>query len=795
MKEISPYITSRRGIAPADRHDRLFDDGPTVYARDLWVALLKYRWTAAIFLCLSVCAALGWIVSRPPVYTATATVHIQSDAPNLTGVQGPFALGVGSGVLATNYDYYQTQFRLLQSRTLAARVIRELNLADDPRFVKPDDQGNAWWNPTTWPAVLRGGLKSGIEWLRSHLGQTPTIRVTGDGGGFELGVHPDLISRYLKMLDISPVRKSQLVDVTFMSEDPTLSREVANAHAAAFIRMNLQTRFELTAEARDFLQEKLAELKAKVEKSEQALNRFRESNKIFSLDKGENIIVDRLMRLNTELTTARAKRIELESLVRTVKRGNERLLSQIINNRYIQQLKDQITALEADYARLATKFKPSYPRLLALQDQLDQARGRLNRELVRIARTIESDHAAALANERALAAELEQERKAALALQKKAVEYRILEREAESDRTLYESVLKRSKETDLAREVPVSNMYITDRAEIPLRPESTGATLLLGLSLLGGLLGGIGLAFSRHYFDSSLKTPEDVGDFLLLPTLGVVPDMERMASRRNGKALGFHETGAKGGGSRRKKRGGGAPDKGKLVVSHHPASLIAECYRGIRTALYYSQPEAPPQTIVITSAQAREGKTLTAVNLAISLAQNGGQVLLVDADLRNGYIHRLLGVNNGAGLTNILVGMGEPESFIRSTAVRGLHFLSRGEPSLHPAELLGSEKMRLTLETLRERYAFVVIDSAPVLPISDTLMVAPKVDGVLLVARGQAVSRHVVRKACDRLDFVQARILGVVLNGVDLWSPEYGQYRSSYVSYYSNYAKSNEQAR
>jgi succinoglycan biosynthesis transport protein ExoP len=605
--------------------------------------------------------------------------------------------------------------------------------------------------------------------------------------GFEFGVHPSRINSYLSRLTIQSVSETQLISVNFTSLNPAFSQKVANAHATTFIRTSLLTRFELTTEARQFLAARVAELKAKLEKSEAELNDFRKAHAIVPMEKGENLVVDRLRGLNADLTQARSRRIELESLYRVVQQRDTRFLSQIIENPAVQQLKSQISALELEKARLATTFKPTYAGVTAVQEQIDQVKNRLDQEVQRIVRSIISDYYAATAKEKALTGEMEQARRAALDLQEKAIEAAILEREVESDRSLYESVLKRSKETDLTGAAPISNIRMVDPADVPLLPDPTRAKRTIVLSALVGLLGGVGLAFLRYHLDNTLKTPEHIGRFLRLPTLGVVPQIGQLEKQTH--TLGFM-----------KKRflplravTSQHPDKGGLVFPQHPLSLVSESYQAICTALMFSQPERPPRTILITSSQPKEGKTTTAINVAAAFARNGAPVLLIDADLRNGNCHRRLGLQSRSGLTNALTGNRPATDFIKATSITNLSLLSRGDNAPNPAELLGSANMRQLLESLETRFAFIVIDSAPLIPITDTVLLSTKVDGVVLVTKALTVSRHVVQQACGRLAYVKAKILGVILNHIDLQSPEYRDYRMSFQTYYTAYMTNDKQ--
>jgi capsular exopolysaccharide synthesis family protein len=384
-----------------------------------------------------------------------------------------------------------------------------------------------------------------------------------------------------------------------------------------------------------------------------------------------------------------------------------------------------------------------------------------------------------------LAAETEKARRVALDLQEKAVEYAVLEREVVSNRALYEAVFKKTKESTLTGEGPIPNLRVIDRAEIPLVAATPTWVRSLFLSVAIGIFGGIGLAFLLHLLDNTLKTPEEVARLLGLPILGLVPDVGKLAASSS-PGLSYTKKLSPPAASLP------APKRGRneqVLVSHHPLSLMGEMYRTICTAIMFSKAERPPRTILVTSAQPNEGKTVTAINIAIMLAQNGGPVLLIDADLHGGRCHTLLGVENGNGLSNILAGTEDPTRLIKKPRVKNLSLLSRGTLPPNPAALLGSDKMRRTLDRLAADYRFIVLDSAPLLPVSDTVLLSTMIDGAILVARAHEVPGDVVRRARDRLNFVDAKILGVVLNGIDISSVEYAQYRQVYHSYYTNYGR------
>ena len=670
MPNIRPYRPSGYPLPHRDDVNPPFQEEEAANLRDYWIVICKYRWTIVAFLLPIVLIAgisLWW---TPPLYTATTTLHIENRSPNIMGMPEAFTLGG-----ASLDQYYQTQLNLLKSRSLAARVIQDLGLVQDPRFTASAEGPFGWILKS-----VKQGIKSAVTWVL-ELGPVKWLRERLTSVGeqqaipeptFELGVRPDLIDSYLERLIIGLVEESQLIKVSFSSLDPALSRDVVNTHVSSFIRTSLLTRFELTGEARQFLQEKLTELKGKLEKSESDLNQFRKTHAIVAIDKSEDFTLDRLKGLNTDLTQARSRRIELESLYRIVQQRDHQLLSQVIDNPLIRQMKDQISALEVEKAQLATIFKPTYAGVVALQQQINQAKGRVDQEVRRIVRSIASDYRAAVAREEALTTEMEQARRATLDLREKALEAAVLEREVESNRTLYDNVFKRTKETDLTGAVPMSNIRVVDRADIALKPDDAKGKRTLLLSVLIGLFGGVGLAFIRQYLDNTLKTPEDVGRYLHLPTLGLVPDITTLDKREHGLGQGKRFSLAHGPVTRRN------GEEITLAISHNPYSVVSESYQSICTALLFSQAERPPRSILITSAQPKEGKTATAISIARIMAWNGAPVLLIDADLRNGRCHRLLGLQNGKGLTDVLTGNGLATDLIKKTSTSNLSLLSRG---------------------------------------------------------------------------------------------------------------------
>lgn len=746
-----------------------------------YIKMLRKRQRLVIVVFLLVFGLGVYITfSQTPLYAARAILKIDPQDPGV--IQLHEILAAQSQGAISPFD--ETQLVLLRSRPLAARVITELGLESNSSFTQRIPP-NILQQALSWVlGSVRAVLTYVVDLLRSSPPPQEKHAAAGGEERLEPRVPPGLVSRYLSFLTVSPIKNTRLVEIQFTTPNPKLSQRLADAHAEAFIRTSLETRFELTKEAREFLEKKLAELGKKVRQGEDALQQFRQTHGVVSLEGSENLVVERMVELNRRLTEARARRIELESLYHVIENRNQRTLSEVIDNNVIQQLKTTILNLEAQYTQLAATFTPSHPRLVEINEQIREARRRMDREVDNVVRKIQSDYGAARAREEALQAEAEQQQKAAIDLKEVGAQYRVLQTEADSNRALHENVLKRLNETTLSNDVPVSNIQITQPAERPQIPSSPLVERNLLLTITVGLFLGCGLALFLEYMDSNLHTPEDVWQAAAVPTLGVVPHLRafrRQVSGRGRLLTPFpvrqlaHRSGIKNGVS-----------SSELIVSYHPFSLLAESYYSICSSLLYGQKENAPQTILVTSARPGDGKTITTLNLAIALAQDGRNVVVVDADLRKGKCHAFLGIENHRGLTNVLTGRLTLEEGVQKTALPGLSLLTRGITPLNPMSLLGSPQMQAVLETLQQRFDFVLIDSPPAILLSDAAVLSQLCDGVLLVVRAQTTTSETARRLVEQMAAVHAPILGVVLNGVDIRTPDYADYIHYYKSYYSS---------
>jgi capsular exopolysaccharide synthesis family protein len=430
---------------------------------------------------------------------------------------------------------------------------------------------------------------------------------------------------------------------------------------------------------------------------------------------------------------------------------------EVLNNDLIRQIKSMEVDLYKRMSELSKKYGEQHPQMIAIESELKTLQKRKAQEITRVIHSLRNEYKVAEAREKSLKAALEKQKRESLDLNQKAIQYTVLSRETESARQMYDLLIKRFKETSLTEDMRTGNIRIIDRAEVPktaVRPKKMFNILL---ALLLGLVAGTGLAFFFEYLDNTIKLPEDIQKYLREPYLGPVPAM----------TLDGNPQGS---------------EKPELVTLHSPKSTASEAYRGIRTSLLFSSADKPPQVVLVSSAAPQEGKTSTALNLAITMAQTGGKVILLDCDMRKPSLHKVFGLPRDKGMSSILVGNCEVKDALLNTPVPNLDIIPCGPIPPNPSEILGSPRMARLLELLRKSYSRVIIDTPPVTAVTDAAVIGRLVDGAVVVVRAGATPREIVRNGLIQLKAVNSPILGVVLNGVDM--DRDGSYYYQYYYYY-----------
>ncbi len=766
----SPESTIDRELSP------VFVDPtePLIDVWSYWRTLHKYvRVIAAVALGVIMLTALH-VATATRMYIAETTVLIQPNPPggsdNLQNLLEIEAASMNSD------QYYKTQCAVLESRNLAASVIKLLDLAHNSAFIEqPRAPGtfSRLWSRVTAMVSIPAGRDATQRAANSGAGVPARALDDDDVSQVPLG----LVHAYLGALKVTPVENTNLVKISFSTPDPNLSAELANKHVSAYVHQQVLLRSHQSADTEEFLKAKLLEIKESLEKSEAALNDYRRKKGIIpgliSLDGKDAVVLDRLTDLSKDLTRAQVGRIGLEAEVQLIRKHDYNSLPAVMRSATISGLDKDLDTLFADSAALSSQFKPDYPPLAKLQARIHELQIRRTGEVAKIVEGINSEYQEAQGKEDQLQAEMNRQRAETLNLNDAAAQYAILQRDVDTNHQLYNAILTRLKDVSISDNVQATNVSVINSAEIPTVPALPKKSRDMALATVIGLAGGIGLAFVLEFLDNTLKNPEEAENYLRLPNLGVVPEFSSI----NGKSLyGPRELSRQLSLDHNSHDSPALPPGKELVTSHGSYSSIGEAYRNIRTALLLSRAGGPPKITLITSAMSREGKTVTAVNTAVMLSQLGANTLLIDADLRRARCHRVLAVDNLLGLTEVLTGARDVCEMVRSTEIPNLYFLSAGSVPPNPTELLNSAKMMDTMAQLKEHYEYIVIDSPPVLPVSDSLLLAKMTDGVVIVADGGATPRHQVKAACARLEYARAKILGTILNKIKVNGPDYHYY-------------------
>jgi len=657
---------------------------PLDYVRVLY----RRRWLAAVV----VAVALGAIALHDeltvPMYQAQTTVLIEPDTPKVVNFQQV----LNDGLMQDGY--FQTQLEVLKSRALAQRTA----------------------------AALHQEKRAGFD------------RLSVDSGA----------DAVLYGLDVLPVRGTRMLSIRYKVSNPVVAADVANAHARAYIQQSLDSRFHASKEATEWLDAQLAEERTRVEQREKALQAYREQHDAVSLTAGQNIIAQKLADLSGAVTRAKTDRIEKEAQYREWlairQAGSLDSIPAVMANPFIQQLKGDLSRLQREYAELSESLGARHPTLVAKQAEIDTAERRLTAEVDRVIVSQRSAYQAAQAQESSLVNALEDQKREALAQNRRGIEYAALEREAESERLVYQSLLQRAKETGVSEDLRITNIRVVDPARVPTAPVSPRRIYDLIVAACGGLLVAVGLVFGLEYIDDRTRTPDDVLARVRLPVVGMVPEV---------------------------RRGRGAGAAAPLLQTDVPPLLI-EAVRAMRTSLLSTAYTSDRRSIVVTSARQGEGKTFVASSLAIALAQGDERVLLIDADMRRPAVHRLFGLPLDRGLSSVLAGNASMGDVLRPTSIPGLTVLTAGQPTTAAPELLGSPRFHELFDVLQEHFSWVIIDSPPVLSVTDASLVARRSTGVLLVVASGKTRSHAARLAVNELRTTGATVLGAVLTRAEL---------------------------
>lgn len=680
-----------------------------------WNMVLKHRWLLAGALALGLAAGAVVTLLTTPVYRASATVQIDEEPAKVVAVESQRPTQAPAAE-----KFYQTQYELLQSRALAQRVVAHANLANDEGFL------NQWKKLA--PTDAQGRLASP---------KTAAERTARTNQATAL------VSAHLH---IEPIRQSRIVRISYESPDAEIAARVANAVAASYINWNLERRYNASTEARRFLESRLRQTREALEAAQRRGNDYAQRNQLITIESGdtgpdggpatgESLVAADLASINAQLAQATTARIQAEQRWRQALSTPDMALPEILSNAAIQTLKAQRDAAWSTYQQDLRVYKPDWPTMVDARKKIEGFDQQLAAQAAAIRNTLKTELDVARKNEAQFQVEVERRKGELLESQGKRVEQGFINTDIMTSKSLYDGMLASYKEIGLAGAIGENNISFVDQAQRPgqaIKPQPVRNLMQFGL--LGLVLGGLA-AFALDRFDLSVKVPEDVEKELGLPLLGAVPVSREMSASR---------------------------------ALENPKSAISEAYYSVRTALQFSTEDGAPSSLLVTSTQPAEGKTTSSLAIASGFGRLGLRVLLVDGDLRDPSLHKILSRDNGMGLSNLLAGGPDMAPALQPTSFQNLTFLACGPLPPNPAELLGGGKMRAFLAAARREFDLVVIDGPPVMGLADAPLLASLVGGTVYVVEAGETKRDIAKASIRRLRAGNAHLLGAVLTKFDL---------------------------
>lgn len=718
-----------------------------VHLRDYLKILMKRKQIILIFFISVLITGTLFTLMTTPLYKSTAVIRIDKD--------GPDSLSLGGFKPERDAGYYTTQYEILKSQTLSERVIKKLALDKNRDFMPPPGGAAVMMNSVMCP------VNNTISWLSSIFEADDVdekAQKTAEPAARDNGIPQYMVQSLIGRLEVLPVKNSQLVSVSFISHKPELSLAVANAVAECYIEYDLDSRIAATKQSRDFLVKQIEMAKNKLDDSERRLSEYASKQQIIFFDSDkQGVNIKKFSDLTAALSAATTERLQKESLLKELKEsGAENPV--ILNNPLIQELKRQQASLETEYASMSKVFTPDYPKMVNLQKQLDSLSKRMDREKSNIVKSLESDYKASQKKEETFRTAFYAQQKNVLDFQEKVATYQNLKREADVNMELHNSLLQKLNEASVASLSKSTSIQVVDAPRYPTSPCMPNKARNILLSVLFGLAGGIGLAFSIEYFDNTIKDVGDVEKRVYAPTLGLIPLQEK---QKDSSLL--------------------------MIGDNREATAFSEAFRSIGVILLSSTAK-PPRTILVTSPMEKEGKTTVSVSTAVALSESVGNGIIIDADLRRPRLHDIFHMDNSRGLSTYLsgkAGIDAPEAgIIRPTDIKGLSVITSGPIPQNPSELMLSTRIKDLIASLSASFNFVIIDSVPLMGMPESIYLSKVVDGTVLVVRGGNTSKDAMIESAKIFNYVDAKLLGVVINGARKGDLKYGP-DSYYASYFN----------
>lgn len=722
------------------------------HLRDYWRIIRRRLWVPLSVVILSVTLTTIYNFRLPSIYEGVTKIEVEREdrVVNLKDLQ----INVGGG---DDTAYINTQLKILQSPRIAYLVVKALDLEHNRAFLPEKNNASARAQAPGQLAISNGESDEKLE-MQQLLRQTDAL---------------------LANVDVRPVRDTRLVEIRFQHQDKELARKIADTWADVFIKSDLDRRYDANKKSGEFLERSIADYRVKLREAEEKLQNYRVTKQVLDFGERQNTVTDRLSALNQLLLTAENERKNLQTSYEMSQASKDPFtLPEIQRDALVQELIKKRGDLKQKREQLLVEFTEEWPDVKKVNQEIAQVEGELRAAQQRILGSLENQYRAAVQKEAQLKASFALQRSETMQQNEGAITAKMLQQEVDTNRQMLDKLLQSQSSVEVSAAGLIKpNLRVTEYSPPPRAPVAPKRAQNILLSLLLGLIGGIGLVLFLDYINNKVESVEDIDRHLKLPALGVIPVFEQPKTR---KAL---VEGDQNGQDLVPANGVNASDGSVILTQVEANSSIAESYRQLRTSLLLSSAGHAPRTLLVTSSQPAEGKTTTSVNTAISLAQTGAAVLIVDADLRRPRVHKIFGLKNNAGLCNYLAGDCDLASLIQ-IAMPNLYVLPVGPLPPNPAELLGSAKMKQVVETLSANFDYVIIDSPPVSSFADSLILSALVEGVIIVIRSGFTPREMAQRTKTHLQSVGAKILGVVVNQIKLQPHDYYYYSTYYSRYY-----------
>jgi capsular exopolysaccharide synthesis family protein len=696
-----------------------------IHLRDYLKVIYKRKYTVYTFFAVVFIVVLIGTLSSTPVYKASTKVLIEKVEPYNLSMMYPY-------YMPYDPEFYETQYQLIKSKSVAREVIKMLSLEN------------------TYNTYFKNGGKL----------------FSGEQESSKADILADIISSGIA---VTSLKNSKIVNISFMSTNPDFAEVVANTVAKAYIEEILDMKMSSSRYSLEWMTKKAEEEKEKLEKSERTLQEYMKANDIVTLQDKIAITPEKLMEFNAQLIKAETKRKELEALYNKVtnissKPKDAETIPVIASDPTIQALRTQSLKAEQNIEELSKKYGRKHPAMIRAEEELRVLEQKREEEIRRVIKSIKNEYELAKSNEANLRRMLADSKAEALDLNEKFIKYGVLTREVETNRQLYDALIKRIKEQSVTEEIQTVNVWVVEKAEKPEYPVKPRKTLNIILGIIVGLFGGIGMAFFIEYLDNTIKSPEDVEAKLGIPVLGTIPLLES-------KGDNITET-----------------------ILNESQSIYAESYKTLRTAIMLSSSVKPPQNLLITSMGPEEGKTATSVNLAITIARTGYSVLLVDSDLRKPRIHIIFGLNNLSGLSTFLAGATPDINTVFKRPLTNLTVIPSGPIPPNPSELLGSNRMKELIEILNKKFDIIVWDSPPLMTVADGIILSKILDGTIIVIKAGKTTYDLINRGLKylkgrRKTDVETNVLGIVINAFDIKKGD------TYYKYYSSHPSEKDESK